>query len=225
MATLLKRTHSTGDVVSQGGIPNRNDLDIDITKQSATSVRKKYTALLVKGGEFTKISLMGAVRKQRRLWCSKDLKKIYWGSAKDTKRGNIKGYASTRDLISVTDTVDTRSLCFKFTKKKLELRASSIEELDKWVKIYNWLIKYAKRGGFNARGSVMKRSSWAITALSDDAESMYEIMIRLLKGCPATVYTKDEEPRKVYIWVSFLLNEICYGIDVTARGTLLHVLK
>ena len=117
MATLLKRTHSTGDVVSQGGIPNRNDLDIDITKQSATSVRKKYTALLVKGGEFTKISLMGAVRKQRRLWCSKDLKKIYWGSAKDTKRGNIKGYASTRDLISVTDTVDTRSLCFKFTKK------------------------------------------------------------------------------------------------------------
>ena len=225
MAALLKRTHSTGTVNSQGAHHNRNEMDIDVIKPSKTSVRKEYTALLVKGGEFTKLSLMGAVKKQRRLWCSKDLKKIYWGSAKDTKRGNIKGYASTRDLVSVTDTIDTRLLCLKFSKKKVELRASSTEELDKWVKVYNWLLKYAKRGGFNTRGSVMKRSSWAITALSDDAESIYEIIIKLLQGSPATVYIKDEEPRNVYIWVSFLLNEICYGIDVTAPGTLLDVVK
>ena len=76
---------------------------------------------------------MGA-RKQRRLWCSKDLKKIYWGSAKDTKRGNIKGYASTRELVSVDENAETCLLSLKFTKK-LELKASSLRRTDK-VKLF-----------------------------------------------------------------------------------------
>ena len=196
---------------------NNNNIPGAVNKKKV-SQRKKYTNQLVKGGEFTKFHLMGAVRKQRRLWCSKDLKKIYWGSAKDTKRGNIKGYASTRDLVSVSETVDTLMLCLKFTKKKIELKAAGLDELDKWVRLYNWLLKNAKRGGFNARGSVMKRSSWAVTSLTNDIASTYEIIIRLLKGSNATVYVKSEEPRNVYIWISFLLNEICYGVDITARG-------
>ena len=121
----------------------------------------------------------------------------------------------------MSETVDTLMLCLKFTKKKIELKAAGLDELDKWVRLYNWLLKNAKRGGFNARGSVMKRSSWAVTSLTNDIASTYEIIIRLLKGSNATVYVKNEEPRNVYIWISFLLNEICYGVDITARGKFL----
>ena len=188
-------------------------------------LKKEYTKALVHGGEFTKLHYMGALRKQRRLWCSKDLKKIYWGSAKDTKRGNIKGYASTRDLLSVDENAETRLLCLKFTKKKLELKASSLEELDKWVKLFTWLLKNAKRVGFNSRDSVMKRRSWAITTLPTGAEAIYSTMIRLLKGNEATVYIKNEEPKKIYLWMSFLLNEICYGSDVSSRSKLMPRLQ
>ena len=184
-------------------------------------LKKEYTKALVHGGEFTKLHYMGALRKQRRLWCSKDLKKIYWGSAKDTKRGNIKGYASTRELVSVDENAETRLLSLKFTKKKLELKASSLEELDKWVKLFTWLLKNAKRVGFNSRDSVMKRRSWAITTLPTGVESIYSTMIRLLKGDEATVYIKNEEPKNVYLWMSFLLNELCYGSDVSSRSKLM----
>ena len=68
------------------------------------------------------------------------------------------------------------------------MKAAGLDELDKWVRLYNWLLKNAKRGGFNARGSVMKRSSWAVTSLTNDIASTYEIIIRLLKGSNATVY-------------------------------------
>lgn len=182
------------------------------------SLQTEYGLLLKKGALFTKVHLMGARKKLRKIWLSDDLSKIFWGSAKDRKSGDIKGHQHVSSMKDVQVNKDSKTIIVVFSRRKLELQSDTIEKMMQWSAALTWL---RRQDVGLKRQSMFKRYSLLHVDTPDDILDSYKLLMKLLKGVAVTRYKQGQILGSAYIWVSFLLDEIAIGSDIGA----LHDLK
>jgi hypothetical protein len=181
---------------------------------SHAAKREKYETLLKTGRVFTKIHIFGARKKLRRMWVSDCMSKIYWGSAKDRKFGDVKGQTLVCGLKTVQVLPDRLTLILVFEHRKIELLAESSQIAHMWSDALMWLIR---RQGVNARNSVFKRRSLLHVTLPEDQLDKFRLIMKLLKGVAVTRYNRNQERKAGYLWVDFLLEKLNLGPDISAR--------
>ena len=174
---------------------------------------------LIEGAVFKKLHKFGT-SKSRHVWCSQDLRTVYWGKQ---GKSSVTGEMPTQELLEVQEhefmdkggrNPKRFHLIFR-GGRAVTLEATSQAERDSWVASFRYAKEVAGRQKL-ADHDKLAHTSAMVGHDNVKREDLFQLLRMLVTGATMNKYARRRSNKR-FIWCPLCLDQVLYGADRAAR--------